>query len=85
MKPFPMLTDDELIALTVSDHGQLARAYRELREHHVAETTARDRAAILHMAGSIAGDLNAVSTLTPEDLARKAVRIARAIVAEVDK
>jgi hypothetical protein len=88
MKAFHALTDDEVAGhVSMGDIASLAARYRELRDHHVAETealTKRDRSAILRMAGNIAGGLCA----DPEwqgDPAETAVAIARQIVAEVDQ
>jgi hypothetical protein len=86
---FHTLTDEELLTLA-PPHDLLAARYRELRDHHIAEIealTKRDRSAILRMAGNIAGGLVSASycTATEEELAKKAVALARAIVTEVDR
>jgi len=87
---FHPLTDDALAGLRGSE-VLLANYYRELRERYVAEIeerTKRDRSAILRMAGNIAGGFCAdpeFEAETWEDIAVKAVAIARAIVVEVDR
>jgi hypothetical protein len=96
VKAFHALTDDELeIERRIGD-DQLVKHYRLLRDHHVAETAhlaARDRSAILRMAGNIAagfadprlGDgMDYVNAKHEAAIAARAVRIARQITAEVD-
>jgi hypothetical protein len=93
VKAFDALTDEELEDAKRGGVDMLAAHYRELREHHVAETAhlaARDRSAILRMAGNIAGGLVAslnyheLSSGDEAGVAMTSVAIARAIVAEVD-
>lgn len=87
-KPFQALTDDALaILVSEGDIGTLATRYRELRDHHLAETATRarpDRSTILRMAGNIAGNLYADPTFEGS-ASEVAVEIARLIVAEVDR
>lgn len=76
----------------------LVNAYKALREHHVEETALladKDRTLICNMAASIAGPVSAVTT--PEKvigldwndvvnaIVTSSVKLARAILAEVDK
>lgn len=92
---FHPLTDDALDGLRGdalnSREALLVGHYRDLRERYVAETealTKRDRSAILRMAGNIAGGFCAdpeFEAETWEDIAVKAVAVARAIVVEVDR
>jgi hypothetical protein len=96
MKAFHALTDTELDAMFQAeldrkqDIAKLLAAYRDLREHHVAETTAltkRDRSSIMRMAGNIAAGLFAdpeFEAETAEELAERAVLVARAIIKIVD-
>lgn len=81
---FITLTDAELDNLP---RLELLALYRDLRAHHIAEAEAhakRDRSAILRMAGNIAGGMFADPNYD-DDPAEAAVRIARRIVAEVDR
>jgi len=96
MKAFHLLTDDELDDAKRAGVNLLAEHYRDLRDHHVAETAhhaARDRSAILRMAGNIVagfagpglGDgMDYVNVKRETAIVKRAVRIARAILAEVD-
>jgi len=102
VKAFHALTDAELVEIIkINGVDVIAAHYRDLRNHHVtaaagarrAETehlAARDRSAILRMAGNIAGGL--VASLNWHELegddvdgvAETSIVIARAIVSEVD-
>jgi len=93
MKTFHALTDAELEDAKRAGVNLLAEHYRDLRDHHVAETAhhaARDRSAILRMAGNIAGGLVASLNwheLSDEDedgVAVTSVSLARKIVDVVD-
>lgn len=91
-KAFHALTDDELAGIfgsgPISREDLLAR-YRELRDHHVAETealTRRDRSAILRMAGNIACGILANELGSKLDnVPKMSVAIAREIMAEADR
>lgn len=89
MKEFHALTDAELDSARVTDGDLLVKLYRDLRDHHVRETAhlaARDRSAILRMAGNIAGGIEANTRVDwdADTVAVRAVAVARAIVAKVD-
>jgi hypothetical protein len=91
-KLFP-LTDPELAGSNAGgpiSYEELRSRYRDMRDHYlsmVEAQTKRDRSAILRMAGNIAGGFCADPTYEAEfeDIAERAVHIARAIVIEVDK
>lgn len=103
MKQFKELSaeDAQTLANTadLSEAYKLNEAYQELLAHHIEETAtirAKDRGAILRMAGNIAaglvqsapihGDFTDKQKETyPQVVADVAVAVARAILAEVDK
>ena len=93
MKAYHVLTDSELEEQRREGGDErLAAHYRALRDHYIAETThfaARDRSAILRMAGNIAAGLveYGIANNTGDlwsNVAKNAVEIAREIIAEVD-
>lgn len=86
-----MLSDTDLDWIEVQD---LRARYRELRAHVLVIEAAhdkRDRSAILRMAGNIAGGIEANpkygqigKTDGLKEVAERAVRLARAIMTEID-
>lgn len=94
MKTSDIITDEELAELGEDRFHDLVDEYRLLAKHHIEETTnlrAKDRGAILRMAGNIAAGLVTEPSMTyrearkgAQEVAEAAVAIARAILAEVD-